>query len=549
MIYGLFNIRNLIFMKKVVMIILLWVFVYATAVSQTKMNSGTYINVVSGTNIVVNDLVSTSGVIINDGTMHIQGDVTNNSGNLFDASSTGSVLFNGSVSQEISGAASIHFYGNLTINNTNGVSLTNSTTGAEQFVHGSLSFTTGILDLTDFDLTLDGTADPSGVGSSVYIKTSGTGTLNRTVGSNNILFPVGNSTYNPVVINNSGTSDTYGVKVTDSKPVNFVGNDDIVNRSWDISEENSGGSDLSLSFSWNSSEEATGFDRTKSYIGRTDDAGNIVLWGNEGSATGSGPYTHSDNPFSSVGTFMIGDNDYADMSVDAVAILGGCYNVTNGNMDKDLNTAGLIPLTDPYGLSTSVNSIPANAVDWVRIDLRDESDRSIILKSYARFINQNGQIVNGDDANLHDLRITGDFHMSVMHRNHLGIVSTHVIDMNTGTPVKNFSTAQSKAWQDGAITTNAAMKEVETGVFGLWEGDATNDKTVKYNGADNDRTAILTEVGASTPGGTVTNVYSDNDINMDGDVIYNGSGNDRTAILTVVGASTPGLVLSEHIPY
>ena len=92
------------------------------------------------------------------------------------------------------------------------------------------------------------------------------------------------------------------------------------------------------------------------------------------------------------------------------------------------------------------------------------------------------------------------------------------------------------------------MKEVESGVFGLWDGDVNGDGSIKYNGSGADRVAVLAAVGSSTPGNIVTNTYSNNDANMDASIKYNGASADRVAILSVVGSSTPGVVLSEHLP-
>lgn len=245
--------------------------------AQMTLSSGSQIVVVSGGTLVVNDIVSNSGTLKNSGTVNVKGDVTNNTGSLIEATSTGTVTFNGSSAQEITGAATVHFYGTLDINNSNGVSITNTTTGAAQEIHGTLSFTSGKLTLNNFDLTI-GTTNPTGTDATSYIVTNGTGQLKRVVASSDVIFPIGNSAYNPITLNNAGTSDTYSAKVIDSKPASFSGSTHIVNRSWDITETVSGGSNYTVTTQWNVGEEAT-FDRTNSCIGITDDAGATVTWG------------------------------------------------------------------------------------------------------------------------------------------------------------------------------------------------------------------------------------------------------------------------------
>ena len=514
--------------------------------SQMTLSSGAQVVVSSGAQLVVKDIENTSGTITNDGDITVTGNVTNNSGGLFDSGSNGTIAFNGSSSQEITGAETIHFYGTLEIDNPNDVSFTSSSTGADQEIHGTLTFTNGKLNLNGFNLTL-GATDPTGIGLASYIVTNGDGVLKRTVGSSDVLFPVGNTYYNPVTINNSGTSDTYGVKVVDNEP-SGTSDSHMVDRSWVVTETTSGNSNLTVTPQWNSSEEGADFNDANCAVGLTADAGNNYSWGSYGSATGSNPYTRSGSGFTSVGTFVVGD-DYADAIVfDLKAFLAGAYNSSTGKMDKTLNTAGLIPTTDPYEGTTTVSSVPANAVDWIKIELRDKNDNTSVLYSFARFIDEDGQVIEEDATDLTLHGVTKDsYFIAVLHRNHFGIISNSTVNLNSS-PALDFSSVQTTAWQNGNITTNAAMKEVETSVFALWDGDANGDGLVAYNGGSNDRIIVLNKVGASTPGNTITSSYTNEDVNMDGDVNYNGGGNDRISILNTVGASTPGNTITQHLP-
>ena len=531
-------------MKKV----FLMAFLFGSAFSvysQLVLSSGSQLVVNSGAVVVANDITCSGGTIKNNGEVSILGDITNNSGALMDATSTGTVTFEGTSAQEITGTASSTFYGTLDINNTIGVAITTTATGADQVINGTLNFTSGKLTLNGFNLTI-GASDPTGASTTSYIVTNSTGSVVRVVGASDVVFPVGNTTYNPVTLNNAGTSDTYSVRVADNKPASFTGTTHIVNRSWEISENVSGGSDFTATAQWNVGEELTNFDRSACTIGVTSDNGTTVSWGSNSSATGSNPYSNTTSGITSAGTLMVGDYFYSGLVIDLQAFLAGAYNSTNHNMDNTLNS--LLPLTDPYGLTTTIASVPATAVDWIKIELRDAGNHATVLHSFARFIDQNGQIINedGTDCKMTGV-VSGTYYIAIIHRNHFGVVSTSTVNL-TGSPTLTFKGAQATAWQDGAITTNAAMKEVETNVFALWDGDANGDGEVAYNGAGNDRSAVLTEVGVGTPGNTVLDSYSANDVNMDGDVIYNGAGSDRSSILSVVGVSTPGVVFSAHMP-
>ncbi len=515
---------------------------------QMTLSSGSQLVVNSGSTVVANDIVNSGGTIKNNGDISVQGDLTNNTSGLFDATSSGTVTFNGSSAQEITGDHDVAFYGTVDIDNANGVSITTTSTGTNQTINGTLNFTSGNLTLNGFNLTI-GTTDPTGAGSSTgYIKTNSTGVVKRNVGSSNVTYPVGNASYNPVTLANAGTADYYGVRVVDNEPANGSTNH-MVDKSWVITENVSGGSDLTVTPQWAASAELTNFDRTSCQVGLTTDNGANYTWGTVGAATGSDPYTRAGSGFSSIGTFAVGDYYYGGLTVDLKVFLAGAYNTTNHNMDNTLNTAGLVPTTDPYGMGTTA-SVPSGAVDWVKIIFRDGTTSTTLLDSVAKFVNQSGQIINADGSNMSVAGLEkGSYYISIHHRNHLPVMSASTVNLSAASPSFDYSSALAQAWADATVTSNDAMKEVETGVWGLWEGDATQDGTISYNGASNDRSSVLSAVGVSTPGNTVTSTYSVNDVNMDGSVIYNGAGNDRSTILNVVGVSTPGVVFSQHIPH
>lgn len=537
-------------MKKV----LLLAFLFGSAFSvyaQLVLSSSSQLVINSGSVVVANDVISNGGTITNNGEITILGDVTNNSGTLMDASS-GTVTFSGSSAQEITGTASSTFYGTININNSNGVALTATNTGADQSISGTLNFTSGKLTLNGFNLSI-GTTNPTGVDASKYIVTNGVGSVKRSVpadGSTSVTFPIGNSAYNPITFQNSatGTTDNYAVRVSDSKPVNFAGTAHIVNRSWIVGEDTPDGSDLTVTTQWNAGEELADFDRVSSTVGTTSNNGTTVDWGSNSSASGSGPYANTTSGITSTGTLMEGDSYYSGLIIDLKAFLAGAYNATNDNMDKTLNA--LLPLTDPYGLSTTVSSVPATAVDWIKIELRDAGNHATVLHSFARFIDQDGQVINedGTDCKMTGV-ISGSYYVAVVHRNHFGIVSNNTVNL-ASSPTLSFESVQALAWQNGSVTTNAAMKEVETGVFAMWDGDANGDGQVQYaSGANSDQVTVLNSVGSTTPGNIVSNTYSNSDVNIDGDIQYaSGANSDQVSILNVVGSTTPGNILSAHIP-
>jgi len=529
-------------MKKI--IILAFLIGSAFLVSaQLVLSTGSQIVVSTDSYLVVGSVVNTDGKIDNSGTVKISGNIENNTSGLMATTTVGTVIFNGSSAQEITGDADASFYGTIKIDNSSGVSIKTST-GHSQTINGTLDFDTGLLTLNEFDLTL--IADAVDADASMYVQTNSTGQLKRTVASSNILFPVGNSTYNPVTLNNAGVSDTYGVIAVEGKPASFSGTTHIVNESWDVTETNADGSNLTITTQWNSGDEAT-FDRTRSSIGLTTDVGANVTWGSIGAASGADPYTRSIAGITSVGTFMVGDYFYAGIPIDIKVMLAAAWNDANNNMDKTINSR--IPLADPYtGVDVTVSSIPTDAVDWVKVELRNSGNHATVTNTYAKFVDQDGQIIEEDGSNMKITgAVLGSYFVAVHHRNHLGVVSASTVEL-ASSPAVNFSNLQARAWQSGA--SNAAMKEVESGVFGLWDGNANGDASIVYNGGSSDRVEILDAVGGVTEMSTViSGVYSGNDVNMDGNIVYNGGSSDRVIILDNVGGVTEmSTTLSANLP-
>ena len=541
-------------MKKQILAVIL-LFTVFPGFAQLIMESGANIIVETGSSVIVTGGIKSDGATFdNSGTIENQGDLVNNTSVLFASSSTGTFKFNGTTAQEITGNHDAGFYGVTEIDNSAGVSVTSTTTGADQTVNGELKFTNGTLTLNEFNLTI-GSTDPTGTGSATYVVTNGTGAVKRDVpadGSTDVTFPVGNSAYNPLTLQNSSsaTTDTYGVRVVDNEPAN-ASTDHMVDRSWEVTEGTSGGSDLTVTAQWIGTEELNGFNRDNSAIGLTTDAGTNYTWSETGAAVGTDPYTKTNSSFTSVGTFAVGDYYYSGKRLDLKFFLAGAYNTTNSNMDKTLNTSGLIPTTDPYGMSTTVSSVPTDAVDWVKVILRDQTTPATKIDSFAFFVDINGNLLDtlgNQGGKIYGVSLD-QYNIEVYHRNHLSVMTSSTVDLNVATtPSYDFTTALSQAWDDATVTTNDAMKEVKTGVWGLWEGDANHDGEIQYEGGNPDRISVLSEVGISTPSNIILNTYSDKDVNMDGEVQYEGGNPDRITILSVVGISTPAKIFYMHLP-
>jgi len=512
---------------------LIMAFLFGSAFSvcaQLVLSTGSQLVVNNGSVVVVNSVTAAGGTILNNGDVSVLGDVTNNGGTLMDAASSGTLTFEGSSTQEITGTESSTFYGDINIDNAGGIALTNTATGADQTIAGTLNFINGTLTLNDFHLTI-GSTDPTGASASNYVVTNGTGTLKRVVGASDVVFPVGNSAYNPLILNNTGTSDTYGVKVVDAEPA-ASSSDHMVDRSWVIGEDNSGGSNLTITPQWNTIEMSTGFDPYNCSVGLTTNSGLDYTWSETGAASGSNPYYIAGESFTSVGSFAVGDYYYAGKRIYLTFFLAGAY--SSGSMTKTLNTKGLIPISDPYSVGVSVASVPTDAVDWVVVRLRDKNNSSSIVSELAFFVNQTGQLLDIDGSLGGKVRGVSldDYFIEVNHRNHNGIMTLNAIDLAQETPAFDFSTNTDIYGSDSQV-------DLGSSVYGLRKGNVNNDGRISKIGPPtiNDYTALLNVLGANTYS---LNIYSSGDINMDGDVRKVGplTINDYSALLNSLGVST-----------
>ena len=137
-----------------------------------------------------------------------------------------------------------------------------------------------------------------------YLTTNGAGTvnvenLNPTRGQVNL--PIGTATnYNPITIENTGTSDTFSVNVQDGISNTSGG---AVNATWNISEAVTGGSNVNVSFTWNQAQENGLFNRNTAAVGHFYNA----TWNGETSSavTGTNPYTISATNISSFSPFGV----------------------------------------------------------------------------------------------------------------------------------------------------------------------------------------------------------------------------------------------------
>ncbi|MBK9075231.1 MAG: PQQ-binding-like beta-propeller repeat protein [Flavobacteriales bacterium] len=244
--------------------------------------------------------------------------------------------------------------------------------------------------------------------------------------------------------------------------------------------------------------------------------------------------------------------------IEARLFLNGPYVSNMGLMRDDLRTASLLPLEEPYSalgyvhhaqgggetIAPSVLSVTGNdaVVDWVFLEVRDQSEPSQVIATRSGLLQRDGDVVDLDGVSPVRLYVpSGQYHLAIRHRNHLGV-------MTAGTHLFTIGTLVSVHFDLPATATygSNAQRDV-SGVHTLWSGDVNGNGQVKYAGGGNDRDPILVTIGGTVPTATV-NGYLSADCTLDGVVKYAGGNNDRDHILQTVGGTVPTAVRNAQLP-
>ncbi len=157
-------------------------------------------------------------------------------------------------------------------------------------ITGNLNLNSKIT-LNNNNLNLKGNVSQISNGSATnYLITNGNGTVNiENLASSrgSVQLPIGTSTnYNPISISNSGTSDTFSVKVSDGVNNAPAG---AVNVTWDISEGTVGGSNVDFTLTWNDSQHNATFNPGTAKVGHL--VNGVWTEENSGVVSGADPYS------------------------------------------------------------------------------------------------------------------------------------------------------------------------------------------------------------------------------------------------------------------
>lgn len=239
----------------------------------------------------------------------------------FDLQTGSTVIYSGASAQAIE---SKFTYSNLTVSGGG------KTTNGNVTANGTVTHSDCMITLGSNMFTIGPSGTITGAGASGYMQTNGTGELIQQVSGSDVEFPVGNSTYNPTTLNNTGgATDNYRVRVLDDVYTNgttgAVITSDVVDRTWLISEQVNGGTDLDITVQWDPAQELGTFDRTACYVSHYIGS----LWNPDavGNASGADPYTRTRTGITSLSPFAVGSNTQLPIELTTLSALTHKHNI------------------------------------------------------------------------------------------------------------------------------------------------------------------------------------------------------------------------------
>ncbi|MCH2045992.1 MAG: T9SS type A sorting domain-containing protein [Saprospiraceae bacterium] len=246
------------------------------------VNNGAEIIVTTNTKVKVNNASIENkgvGVISNTGKIYVDQDWIQTGSAIYIGD--GELCFEGTSNQNISSTSTLTV-SKLQVNSGQRLVL-----GNDVIVSTSVDLmNNGSLELGNNNLTMSSGAIVSNYDASSFIITNGTGFLKQEVGTTSVVFPVGNSSYNPATLTNAGDIDNLSIRVLDQVFSSGASGtailSDVVNRTWMIEEDLIGGSDVTVLLQWNTADELSGFDRALSGIAHYTNGG---LWDNPSTYT------------------------------------------------------------------------------------------------------------------------------------------------------------------------------------------------------------------------------------------------------------------------
>ena len=200
------------------------------------------------------------------------------------------------------------------------------------------------------------------------------------------------------------------------------------------------------------------------------------------------------------------------VGVKAKIFLEGPYNTTNHNMNTTIN--GDIPATSPYSADARTASTkPATAVDWVLVELRDNTTPGTVVASRSAYLNSDGNLIDDNETSGRGIGIAappGDYYVAIQHRNHLGVMTATAqtgLTWGTASSVSTYNYTSASTQFYGGST---GVKQIDTNVWAMIAGDGNGNGQVQNNDSES-----IWKPDNGTSG------YKNSDFNLNGQVQNN----------------------------
>lgn len=494
-------------------------------------------------------------------TVTVQGDVTASA----NISGSGKLLMKGTSLQSLNlNGFSVP---NLEIDNAANVVMA----GAGR-VDGILTFTTGKLQLGNFNLTMANAGSFAGAGTGKFVETNGTGELRKEMtAAGTVSLPVGlGSDFTPLQFQVTGGSYSSafvgGRAVSGGHPAKHPRTSDFLNHYWSLNRSGITGATVTTVGTYVDPADVTGTEADMRAM--TYDGSNWALGSSQDNTgnTVTAPMSGNTGDLYAMNRFVL---------VSPQVFLQGAYDAGTGLMrDRLRNSTGsytpgtlpasnLIPTSDPYRtapystffthsnntvtetIASSVLNDMANPdqniVDWVFVELRNATGATTapILQTRSALLRRNGTIVDIDGVSpvyFKNLDAGTNYVVTVKHRNHLGISSTPVSPISLGLSNTSFdftNTANTGIY--GTANTNYTQINSKNV---LWAGNGRNNSTSSWSGLNNDKDYLYITVLSSSSGTPLTG-YSAGDFNLNRTTSWSGLNNDKDFLyITVLGSNS-----------
>ncbi|MGB1205713.1 MAG: hypothetical protein ACPG5B_08715 [Chitinophagales bacterium] len=214
--------------------------------------------------------------------------------------------------------------------------------------------------------------------------------------------------------------------------------------------------------------------------------------------------------------------------------LEGAY-IGNELMTTKLRDENILPINQPFnrppwnyagteGNGLTNNDLPANAVDWVLVELRNPLDTEEIMGAAAGILLEDGRVIDAPGGRTDGLVVFGampntNYYIVVKSRNHLSVMSAlpawlsshETINLSFGSQdVGSFNiVGYDQMTQLEFFDPDPNALGDDFALFGMYVGDINSDEAINaadFDGYADDASGILE--------------YLDGDVNYDGRVTY-----------------------------